>query len=61
MIDDLIVHNLCVQNVLGRVGGKANLANDNKCRVFSRDSDLTTPNISPLVCPLVSQQMVKTP
>ena len=31
---DKNVHNLCVQNVMGRVGGEANLVNDNKCRVF---------------------------
>ena len=37
---DQNVHNLCVQNKVGRVGGEANLVNDNKCRVFFSE---TTP------------------
>ena len=37
---DKNVHNLCVQNVMGRVGGEANLVNDNKCRVFRPEGSL---------------------
>ena len=45
-----IVHNFCVQIWVGRVGGEGNLDNDNKYRVFSRDSDLGTSSVSPSVC-----------